>query len=214
MQNKPLLLSSYYFPPVQYFAKILQHKNIYIEAHENFNKQTYRNRCRILGANGIQPLVFPVQKGKALKTKIRDLKIDYSENWQRQHLLSIQSAYNHSPFFEFYIDDLMPFFTKKFEYVLDFNTEILQKILSLLDIELSVSFTSAFVLPKKTHFVDYRYTMHPKNKNKQIDKRFVCEKYYQVFNEKYSFQPNLSILDLLFNLGTETEMYLLRCWQT
>ena len=106
---KPLLLSTAYFPPIAYFCAIKQYGSVYIEQYENFGKQSYRNRCEIMTANGVIPLTVPVAKANS-KTCIKDLKIVYQTNWQKLHYKGIESAYKNSPYYEYYIDDLIPFF--------------------------------------------------------------------------------------------------------
>ncbi len=113
MLKLPILLSTAYFAPVHYYARFLHHEKVYIEKFEHFCKQTFRNRAVILGGNGLIPLIIPVEKGRGAKTLIKDLKISYAENWQHNHWYSIFSAYNSSPFFEFYKDDIKPFFDKR-----------------------------------------------------------------------------------------------------
>lgn len=195
-----ILLSTSYFPPVQYFTKFLQFEKIYIEQFENFSKQTYRNRCEIMGANGIIPLVVPVVKGRGKKIKIRDLQISYDTDWQRNHWRTIFSAYNSSPFFEFYKDDISPFFDRQHKYLFDLNQEVLETLCELLEMEPPIVFTEDFEkVPEDT--LNFRETISPKKQKALPDENFSPEKYTQVFSEKFGFVANLSILDLLFNEG-------------
>ena len=197
-----VLLSTAYLGPVQYYTKLSYFSNVLLEQHENFNKQTYRNRCTILGANGLQPLVIPVTKGRRMKAPIREMKISYEENWQRVHWKAIVSAYNNSPYFEYYEFDLHPFFhQKKHEFLFDFNLKLQEVICELLEIEPSVSFTEEYIVPGTTNIPDYRSAIHPKQQAAIPDPHFKAQKYTQVFSEKFDFVPNLSILDLLFNEG-------------
>ena len=198
MSNK-VLLSTAYLAPVQYFTKLLKYNNISIEAHENFIKQTYRNRCNIYGANGILSLSIPVKKD-AHKIVIKDLLIDYSTNWRKLHWKSIESAYSSSPFFEYYADDFIPFYRKKYKYLLEFNHEIQEMIIGNLEIEVNINYTKEYQFANDLLIDDFREKIHPK---KNIsDKDFKIQKYNQVFIDKHGFIPNLSILDLLFNEGT------------
>ena len=198
--SKNILLSTAYFPPVQYFSKFLQFENVYIEQHENFTKQTYRNRCQILAANGPVSLVIPVVKGRGSKIKIRDLKISYDTDWQRNHWRTIFSAYNSSPFFEFYRDDISPFFEKKWKYLFDFNQAILKTICDLAEIDFTIELTDDFEKTDSST-LNFREAISPKKQKTKHDPDFHPQEYTQVFAEKFGFVPNLSILDLLFNEG-------------
>jgi len=192
-----VLLSTAYLAPVEYFTILANfEKKIFIEQHEYYVKQSYRNRCRIATSNGIMDLSIPVENvGKIL---IRDIKISEHCSWQIQHWRSIEAAYNSSPFFEYYKDDLQPFYEKKWKYLWDFNFEIQTKITELLDIEPEINFTERFIENKDEEFSDLRSLIHPKYKSS------ACLKpYYQVFEQKFGFCKNLSIIDLLFNMGNE-----------
>jgi hypothetical protein len=194
---KKVLLSTGYFPPIQYFSKLLKYNEITLDRYENYEKQSYRNRCHILSANGILSLSIPIKKSMSPKTLIIDTKIDYTENWQTLHLRAISSAYNSSPFHEFYIDALMPFFEKKFEFLFDFNLQIINKLAEEMEINLQIAFSKSF--QTNSEELDLRDKIHPKKTFEDSD--FTIKKYTQVFSEKFGFTPNLSILDLLFNEG-------------
>ncbi|MCG6187678.1 WbqC family protein [Maribellus maritimus] len=207
--NNAILLSTAYFAPVQYYSMCLKYPLVYIERFENFTKQTYRNRCVILGANGPIPLVIPVVKGRGPKTLIKDLKISYDVDWQRNHWRTIFSAYNSSPFFEFFKDDIFPFFEKKEKYLLELNMKVHETLRELLDIENETVLTSDFESVPETA-LNYREIISPKNK--RLDVRFQPQKYTQVFSEKFDFSPNLSIIDLLFNEGPNSFTVLEESW--
>lgn len=204
MINKTAIFSTAYFPSVQYFTEIVKGKNIVIEKHENYVKQSYRNRCKILSTNGIQTLSIPVKKISGQKIPIADTQIDYTESWQQVHFKSIATAYQKSPFYEFYIDAFEKFFTKKYKFLFDFNTEILETLLSELEIEKKISFTEKYEV-EIPNYNDFRNSINPKNK---FDKDFLGKKYIQVFSNKFNFAENLSILDLLFNEGTNVYKFL------
>ena len=199
-KNQNILLSTACFPSVQYITKLVQFENIYMEQFENFTKQTYRNRYEILGANGVIPLIVPVVKGRGRKIKIRDLQISYDTDWQRNHWRTIFSAYNSSPFFEFYRDDIQPFFEKQRKFLFDFNLEILETLCDLMEIEPTLVLTEDFeTVPEGT--LNFREAISPKKHRTENDPQFIPLPYTQVFHEKFGFVPNLSILDLLFNEG-------------
>ena len=200
LKNNNILLCTACFPPVQYFSKLFQFEKIYLEQFENFTKQTYRNRYEILAANGVIPLIVPVIKGRGRKIKIRNLKISYDTEWQRNHWRTIFSAYNSSPFFEFYRDDIQPFFEKSWKFLFDFNLEILKTLCDLMEIEANLVLTEDFELvPEGT--LNFREAISPKRHRTEKDPQFSAQPYTQVFHEKFGFVPNLSILDLLFNEG-------------
>ncbi len=199
-QYSSVLLSTACFAPVQYFSKLILFKKIYLEQFENFPKQTYRNRYEIMGANGPVSLVVPVVKGRGSKIKIRDLQISYDTKWQRNHWHTIFSAYNSSPFFEFYKDDMFPFFEKPWKYLFEYNLATQETLCGLLDIECELLLTDDFEkVPENT--LNLREGITPKSHKAFPDSNFNPHPYTQVFSERFNFIPNLSILDLLFNEG-------------
>ncbi|WP_080902810.1 WbqC family protein [Parabacteroides sp. Marseille-P3160] len=191
-------LSTAYLAPVQYYCKLFQYEQVYIETEENYLKQTYRNRCHIAGANGVLPLSIPIEKPETIKCLTKDIRISDHGNWRHLHWNAIVSAYNTSPFFEYYQDDFVPFYSKKQNFLLDFNEELRQLVCELLDLHPAVAYTEQYQ-PTVAH--DFRESIRPKHAGEDPD--FVPLPYYQVFATKYGFLPNLSILDLLFNMGPE-----------
>jgi len=211
-QHTAILLSTAYFAPIRYFSKLAVYPEIYIEQHENFIKQTYRNRAVILGANGPIPLIVPVEKGRGQKINIKDLQIGYDEEWQRNQWRTIFSAYNSSPFFEYYADDIEPFFRKKHKFLFDFNQQITETILEILEIPTSLNLTEDFEQVPDDCLI-FREQISPKTHLIDPDPNFVAQPYTQVFSEKFGFVPGLSILDLLFNEGPSVNAVLLDCFQ-
>ena len=195
-----ILLSTAYFGPVQYYCKLLRYELVYIEQFEHFNKQTYRNRCEILAANGTLPLIVPVVKGRGKKILIRDLMISYDTDWQRNHWRSIFSAYSSSPYFEYYCDDIIGFFEEKWKFLFDFNHEILLKMVELLEININIRLTDNFEKVQEGT-LNFREALTPKAHRLVPDPEYVPATYTQVFSDNSWFIPNLSILDLLFNEG-------------
>lgn len=196
-----MLLSTAYLPPIHYFKKIATSSTVLIEQHEYFVKQTYRNRCTIYGANGVQDLVIPLENTHE-KTPIHQKKIAYKQNWQLNHWRSIESAYRNSPYFIYYADELHPFYTNKYEFLLEYNNELLKTLLRLLKLKGEIQLTDVY---EKNVAEDLRSAFSPK---KPIPQN-TAKPYSQVFSEKHGFIPNLSIIDLLFNKGPEAYEYLL-----
>ena len=197
------LLSTTYFGPVQWYQKLYRADRVEIEQWESFQKQTYRNRCLIATTQGIQALTVPVERGTS--QYIKDIRISDHGNWRHLHWNALQSAYGDSPFFMFYEDDLRPFFSEhRWEYLFDFNEAIRQTICQLLDIHPHVSYTTAYTPSPST--TDYRTAIQPKQP--APDPEFTPRRYYQVYEAKHGFMPNLSIVDLLFNMGPEAIFYL------
>lgn len=205
-----VLLSTAYFAPVSYYVHLLHYKNIYIEQYENYSKQTYRNRCIILSANGPLALSIPVLKTESLKNQTRDVEIDYNNRWKAMHWRAIESAYRSSPFFMYYADEIFECFQLQENKLLNYNLQLQKCILNQLGINLSYSLTSEY---KKLEipFIDGTDSFSPKQSKEKFPLQIRFVPYYQVFENKYRFVPDLSILDLLFNLGPATEDYLKKC---
>lgn len=203
MQNISIF-STAYFPPVSYFSEIKKADSVIIEKNENYNRQSYRNRCRILSSNGILTLSVPVVKEKNKKIKITNVKIDYSTEWQRQHIFAIVSAYGKSPFFTYYSDLILEPIRKKQEYLFELNENILKILLEIIGLKNNISF-SDFFRKEMGSINDFRNIIHPKQK---IISAFHPKPYIQTFSDRFSFVSDLSILDLVFNTGPEAKKYL------
>jgi hypothetical protein len=199
------LLSSAYFPPVQYMALFCEAKKVWIEDEENYLKQTYRNRCIILSANGSLVLSVPVLSGSSHKTCFKDIKIDYSKRWQQLHLRGINASYRASPYFEYFSHQIETVIAGNHKYLTDLNMNSLEVVTDILKISVPIQKTAVFQ-PVKSESYDFRYIISPK---KEIQKEiFNFREYTQVFTERCGFVPGLSILDLIFNIGPESKGYL------
>ena len=197
-----VLLSTTYFGPIQWYQKLYRAERVEIEQWESFRKQTYRNRCLIATTNGIQALTVPVEHSDS--PLIKDIRLSDHGNWRHLHWNALQSAYGESPFFEYFQDDIRPFFEKHWEFLLDFNEAIRLKMCELIDIQPNVSYTKEFV--SEENMASFRDVICPKHP--QDDPDFTPRRYYQVYEQKHGFLPNLSILDLLFNMGPESIFFL------
>jgi WbqC-like protein family. len=191
-------LSTAYLAPIQFYSKLLRYPEVKIEKEENYLKQTYRNRCVIAGANGALSLSVPIEKPETIKCLTKDIRISDHGHWRHLHWNALVSAYGTSPFFEYYQDDFAPFYEKKFDFLFDFNEKLRLLICELLDIAPRISYTDEYQ-PEVAH--DFREIISPKSKTE--DPEFFPVAYYQVFRDKFGFLPNLSIADLLFNMGPE-----------
>lgn len=203
-ERKTIISPLLYFPPIEYYCYFVDSEKTIFDKHEHFVKQSYRNRCVILGANGKLDLSIPIIHEKKEHKKVSEVKICYKQNWQKLHWKSIESAYRSSPYFEFYEDEFKPLFGFEIEKLIDLNISCFQKILKITGLEKQIDFTESFIKSYDTSFIDLRSTLHPK-----IKSELVQPEYHQVFIHKFGFIKNLSILDLLFNKGPETLDYLL-----
>jgi hypothetical protein len=202
-----ILLSSAYLPPVQYFAHLQIAEQVWIEQYDHYQKQTYRNRCVIAAPDGPLSLTVPIEKPNTQKAFMRDIRISDHGNWRHLHWNAIESAYNHTPFFEYYKDDFRPFYEKKFDFLVDYNEQLCQLVCQLIDIDTSLQRTESYVAEPLNTIIDLRDAIHPK-KEVMDDASFSAVPYYQVFQERLGFLPNLSIIDLLFNMGPEAILVL------
>jgi hypothetical protein len=186
-----ILLSTAYLPPISYIAEFFRPDEITIEIFETYQKQTIRNHCEIYGPNGKQKLSIPVIKVNGNHTLTKDIRISYIQDWQKIHWRSIETAYNNSPFFLYFKDYFEPFFLKKFDFLLDFNTKLMEVLFLILRIDKEINFTDHF-------------------ENRINDRRnLLLSSYTQVFGPRWDFLPDLSIIDVIFNLGPEANTYLI-----
>lgn len=201
------LLSSTFFGPVQWYQKLHRHARCVVESCDSFVKQTYRNRCVIATANGPQALTVPVERPDGdSRAAMRDIRVSDHGNWRHVHWHALMSAYGDSPFFDYYADDLRPFFERRWTFLLDYNMEATLKMCELLDITPHIDMSESYVDAPAEGFVDYREAIRPKHP--LPDEAFTPPVYYQVHALRRGFQPNMSVLDLLFNEGSEGIFYL------
>lgn len=202
-KNKTIVLPSFYLAPIEYYSALFRSTSVIIESEDNYQKQSYRNRCNIVGAKGVMPLSIPVEKGNSPQTPMKEIRISDHGNWRHMHWNAIISAYNSTPFFEYYEDDFRLFYEKKFDFLFDFNEQLRLLIFKLLLIDVPVVYSETYIEYPADGYVDFRETIHPKRKS-----GFVTKPYYQVFRHKNGFIGNASIIDLLFNMGNESRLYL------
>ena len=199
-----IVLSANYLPSVSYFHAIVKHGiGVTIDKYEHFPKQTYRNRARIATANGILDLIVPIQHGRKERVPMKDVRLSYDHDWQSLHWRSIETAYRSSAYFEFYEDDFRPFYEQKYEFLLDYNVEQFQLFKKILKLKFEIDFTDAY---EKEYLdkIDFREAIHPKKESIYITPK----PYYQIFEERHGFVPDLSVIDLIFNQGPQSKNYL------
>lgn len=182
----------HYCGSIGYYQALVRADEVQFEIHEHFPKQTHRSRMEILGPNGVQKLVIPTQK-TGQKRVMKDVRISYAENWQREHWKSLEAAYRNSPFFEHYESEIHDFYTQKTEHLLEFNLEFFEVINKLIKINFNYSLTEGYESLSSVEYRDSAFDlMEPIS-------------YMQVFMDRFDFIPNLSILDALFCLGPDTK---------
>ncbi len=214
------LLSTAYLPPIEYFVAIANSERVEIECGEMYQKQSYRTRCHINGANGLLVLTLPVLRSAAKgeesshKIPVAQLKIDCSKPWLLQHKRALEAAYMSSPFFEYYMDDLYAVLDSGEESLLAMNTRLVHTISELIGIQTPIVMSDGnFIAPgsdqlQERGISDFRDSIHPKKPALLMERLKMNKPYWQVFTNKQGFVPNLSVLDLLFNEGPNAISYL------
>jgi len=187
-----MILPCCYLAPVSHYSAYYRADEVQLEVCDHFTKQTLRNRCWIDSPNGALALTVPVVKPEG-KTAMKDIRISDHGNWRHQHWTALESSYRQSPFFEYYADDFAPFYEKKWEFLADYNEELMALVTSLLDIQKPVIRTKAFGVNGDNGDNGFDGATRP---------------YYQVFASRHGFLPDLSIVDLLFNQGPEGVLWL------
>ncbi|MCA6068396.1 WbqC family protein [Chryseobacterium sp. RG1] len=200
MNMTNVLLPVFYLPPISWFSVLLNPENeIVFEQFENFPKQTYRNRANIYGANGKLSLIIPINHNGS--RALKDIEISYREDWRSLHWKSIKTAYQSSPYFEFYEDKIRKIFDLKEKYLLDFNLKALEILQQILKIEKAHSLNAEYI--KNPEEVNFREKFSAKQPSE-----FEMDEYYQTFTDKLGFIQDLSILDLICNKGPESMTYI------
>ncbi|MHA4895675.1 WbqC family protein [Pedobacter sp. PWIIR3] len=194
----------FYIPPVSYFSKLKEVDfNFVLEQYEHFPKQTYRNRASVYSPNGILDLIVPVVKGANVHTVIKDVKISNEFNWQRLHWKSLESCYRNSAYFEYYEDEFAQFYNQNYTYLLDLNLDILAWLFKQLKKTAEFKFSDEY-FKNPAPMVDLRTKMTVRNRADVSD----AKPYFQVFDDRHGFIPNLSMADLLFNQGPQSRSFL------
>lgn len=202
MSHTAPVITSVYAGNVQYFSKLAHYPCLVTDVYQHYEKQTFRNRCQIATANGTMDLIIPVVKPSGTKTIDKDIKIA-DDNWQKIHWGALEAAYRQSPFFMYFEDDIRPFYQQPYTYLIDFNQALQQCLCELVGIAPCLQQSTAYCAAANH---DYRQLIHPKKHT--TDSSFTAVNYYQVFEQKHGFIPNLSIFDLLFNMGNESILVL------
>ena len=209
------LLTTAYFPPVEYFFAIAHSGGVLIEQHENYQKQSWRSRCRILSAAGPEDLSIPVVKEERRSRPIRDIRIDYAEPWLQHHVRAFAAAYNASAYYDYYAGDLLPILDRRPDFLFDLNCALLETLLRLLDLNVPIAFTEQYEPCVPETVFDGRSRIQPKYKGESLLSEYDFQQaYYQVFVNRdpsvsrRSFIPNLSVLDLLSAEGPNAVSFL------
>lgn len=199
-----VLLSTAYFAPIAYYSLLFHEPEVLIEAHENYNKQSYRNRMFIGSNQGPLALSVNVEKGESIKSPIQEIRLSDHGDWLHQHEIALMSNYGSTPFYEYYIDDIKEVLHGGYETLFGLNEALRARICELIGFQPNVKYTKEYINPELEGLRDLRNTLHPKKSIENCLPEYVAKPYYQVFQSKHPFMPNLSIVDLLFNMGPES----------
>lgn len=203
-----LYLGSAYWAPVVYYTAMYRHGGAVIEQYDTYIKQTYRNRCNIVGTQGLQTLTVPVEKPASPHAPMRDIRISDHGNWRHLHRSAIASAYGSSPFYEYYAHDINHFYEQRYDFLVDYNCAQIECVCNWLGIELDIRRSTQFGQVDASDILDLREAIHPKHPDTSLLAPYATPPYYQVFAGKHGFIADVSILDLLCNMGNESLLLL------
>ncbi len=192
-----LLIELPYLGSVSWYLAALRYRHVVIEAHENFEKSTYRNRCHITGPDGLLRLSIPLEHGRGQRSKYKDIKISNEYNWQKNHWSGFCACYRSSPFFEFYEHHFHPFYHQQFDFLFDYNRQLMELMFQLLNVSLQIEYSSEYTDNPPEDVMDFRSVILPQLP--RFDAQAV--QYRQVFQERTGFIQDACIVDLLFNEG-------------
>lgn len=201
--SSKILVSTAYMPPAEYFMRVSGASEVLVEREENYQKQTFRNRCYILAPGGLQALTVPVYLGSFHKTRIRDLRIDYTKRWQQVHLGALRAAYKSSPFYLHFHEEIESIIKAGHEYLLDLNLELMETMMSIAGIAAKIAFTGKYIIETEDNIEDYRYSISPK-----LNSQYRSGRYIRTFDQADTREDRLSFIDLIFNTGPDAASYL------
>jgi len=196
----PLIIELPYLPPIAWFEVVKQHDIVFLDRHEHYEKATYRNRCHILGPNGLLRLSIPLVRGKNQHTPSGQVRISYEQPWQKNHWMTLGSCYRRSPYFEYYEDVFHPFYHNRYDTLFEYNFELLKLVMKILNMQQEILFTDKYIGKSEAGYEDMRSIFLP---NTPVPANIQLNSYTQVFSDRFEFIPNLSIIDHIFNNGNK-----------
>lgn len=201
MIEKTAVVPCCYLPPISFWSVLLNASSFKIEQHENFVKSTFRNRCEIAATNGLLQLSIPVLGGKGHRQLFKDTRIANDNHWQKLHWKTLCSTYRRSAYFEYYEDKLAPFYHREFEFLFDFNFQLLELVFSFLKVDITLASTGDFQKKYEEDVIDLRASFKTSTENYFSKFRFAAPEYFQCFSNRNGFLPNMSVIDILFSEG-------------
>lgn len=199
MSKKTVLIELPYLPSISWFSLVASYENVLLDIHAHYEKGSYRNRCKILGPNGVLMLTVPLQHGKHQHKPLHEVLISNTEPWQKIHWMTLCSCYRRSPYFEYFEDLFQPVYHKKWESIIELNYQLLQIILEYIKVSAKFTFTENYIPASDESIDDKRNYLKPGKVYAPLIEK--VENYTQVFSDRFEFQKDLSIFDLLCNKG-------------